>query len=159
MDEEYLTFKLNGEEYGIDILCVQEIRVWSGVTTLPDTPEYLKGVINLRGLIVPIIDLRERFGQQSLAYGPTTVTIILNADRGTSTDAVGIIVDEVCEVYKFKSSDISPPPELGKNINSAFIKGMAKAGKKLIVLFEHSKLLDVSELYKVDEAKLAPAVG
>ena len=79
IEQEYLTFLLNGEEFGVDILCVQEIRVWSGVTELPNKPDYIKGVINLRGVIIPIIDLRQRFGQQQLEYNEQTVTIILRS--------------------------------------------------------------------------------
>ena len=88
-EQEYLTFMLNREEYGVDILCVQEIRVWSSVTELPNKPNYIKGVINLRGIIVPIIDLRQRFGQQPLAYNEQTVTIILRKPKEEIYSKIG----------------------------------------------------------------------
>ena len=93
--EQYLTFMLAGEEYGVDILRVQEIKGWDNVTPIPNTPSYIKGVINLRGTIVPIIDLRERFSLETISYGPTTVVIVLkvNSDKGSRT--MGIVVDAV----------------------------------------------------------------
>jgi len=109
-EQEYLTFVLNGEEYGIDILCVQEIRVWGGVTELPNKPDYIKGVINLRGVIIPIIDLRQRFGQQPLKYNEQTVTIILKTQDQINPMVVGIIVDAVSEVYKLTHANISKAP-------------------------------------------------
>ncbi|MFT5294470.1 MAG: purine-binding chemotaxis protein CheW, partial [Colwellia sp.] len=90
-EQEYLTFVLSGEEYGVDILCVQEIRVWSAVTELPNKPDYIKGVINLRGIIIPIIDLRQRFGQEPLEYNEQTVTIILRNQNSQKAMAVGIV--------------------------------------------------------------------
>ncbi len=100
LEEEYLTFMLDGEEYGIDILCVQEIRVLSSVTELPNKPEYIKGVINLRGIIIPIIDLRLRFGKPALAYNEQTVTLILKSQNPEKPMVVGIIVDAVSDVFK-----------------------------------------------------------
>ena len=111
--QEYLTFMLQGEEYGVDILCVQEIRVWSDVTELPNKPSYLKGVINLRGVIIPIIDLRVRFGQPALVYNKQTVTIILRHQTSERTMVVGIVVDEVSEVYKFNAQSIRKAPAFG----------------------------------------------
>ena len=89
IEQEYLTFILNGEEYGVDILCVQEIRVWSSVTELPNKPDYIKGVINLRGTIIPIVDLRQRFGQEALVYNEKTVTIILRNQAADKPMVVG----------------------------------------------------------------------
>jgi purine-binding chemotaxis protein CheW len=148
-DQEYLTFMLDGEEFGIDILRVQEIRVWTPVTELPNTPDYLKGVINLRGTIVPIVDLRERFGREALEYNDTTVTIILRAAQNNKQVTVGIVVDAVSEVYKFDERDISPTPELGSSIDSRFLQGMASVKDKLVILLDTQKLLDVDELYQV----------
>ena len=119
-EQEYLTFILNGEEFGIDILCVQEIRVWSSVTELPNKPEYLKGVINLRGVIIPIIDLRQRFGIKPLDYDEQTVTIILKSQNTESPMVVGIVVDAVSEVYKFEKSAIRKPPAFGNQLDKFF---------------------------------------
>lgn len=149
---EYLTFMLDGEEFGIDILRVQEIRVWSPVTELPNTPSYLKGVINLRGTIVPIVDLRERFGCESLAYSDTTVTIILRTETTAKQVVVGIVVDAVSEVYKFTAKNIRPAPDLGTNIDINCMKGMAAVNDKLIILLNTEKLLDVNELYQVSNS-------
>jgi len=155
-EQEYLTFILDKEEFGVDILCVQEIRVWSKVSELPNTPNYLKGVINLRGTIVPIVDLRERFNHEPLEYNNTTVTIILQAKSGKKQVSVGIVVDAVSEVYKFPDNSIRPAPDLGTSIDSQFIKGMAAVNDGLVILLNTEKLLDVDELYQVsNQAKAA----
>ncbi len=149
-EQEYLTFVLGDEEFGVDILCVQEIRVWSSVTELPNKPEYLKGVINLRGVIIPIIDLRQRFGKESLEYNEKTVTIILNSQDPSKPMVVGIVVDAVSEVYKFDRKSIRKPPAFGNYIDSCFLQGLATVEDKLIILLETSTLLDQDELYSVD---------
>jgi purine-binding chemotaxis protein CheW len=152
-EQEYLTFVLNGEEYGVDILCVQEIRVWSSVTELPNKPDYIKGVINLRGIIIPIIDLRQRFGQEPLEYNEQTVTIILrnqNNQNNQKAMAVGIVVDAVSEVYKFDRKSIRTPPAFGNNIDRCFLQGLATIEDKLIILLDSNSLLDQNELYQVE---------
>lgn len=149
-EQEYLTFMLNGEEFGVDILCVQEIRVLSLITELPNKPDYIKGVINLRGVIIPIIDLRERFGQEALTYDDQTVTIILKSLDPNSSMVVGIIVDAVSEVYKFSLLDIRKPPQFGREIDDKFIKGLANVEDKLVILLDSNRLLDQDELYRVD---------
>lgn len=149
MDQEYLTFMLNGEEYGVDILCVQEIRVWSTITELPNKPNYLKGVINLRGVIIPIIDLRQRFGLQPLEYDEQTVTIILKSQSTAKPMVVGIVVDAVSEVYKFDLDAIRTPPKFGSKIDDCFLKGLANIEHKLIILLDTNTLLDQDELYRL----------
>jgi purine-binding chemotaxis protein CheW len=153
-EQEYLTFVLNGEEYGVDILCVQEIRVWSSVTELPNKPNYIKGVINLRGIIIPIIDLRQRFGQEPLEYNEQTVTIILRSQNSQNSQkmmAVGIVVDAVSEVYKFDRKSIRTPPAFGNNIDRCFLQGLATIEDKLIILLDSNSLLDQNELYQVED--------
>jgi len=150
-EQEYLTFVLSGEEYGIDILCVQEIRVCSSVTELPNKPDYLKGVINLRGVIIPIIDLRQRFGQEPLDYNEQTVTIILKSKTSNDPMVVGIVVDAVSEVYKFNSKSIRKPPTFGNKIDSCFLKGLATIEEKLIILLDTKTLLNQDELYSMEE--------
>ena len=149
MEQEYLTFILNGEEFGVDILCVQEIRVMSTVTQLPNKPDYLKGVINLRGVIIPIVDLRQRFGQQPLQYDEQTVTIILRSVDKDNPMVVGIIVDAVSEVYKFNADKVRKAPAFGKKIDDCFIKGLATVEERLIILLDTNALLDQDELYSV----------
>jgi len=157
MEQEYLTFILNNEEYGVDILCVQEIRVWSKVTELPNKPEYIKGVINLRGVIIPIIDLRQRFGIDPLDYNEQTVTIILKSLDKSNPLVVGIVVDAVSEVYKFDSNTIRNAPGFGSKIDSCFIKGLATVEEKLVILLDANSLLDQEELYSVEPEPLAVA--
>ncbi len=156
-EQEYLTFKLNGEEYGVDILSVQEIRVWSSVTELPNKPNYLKGVINLRGVIIPIIDLRLRFGKEPLPYNEQTVTIILRDHNSDKNMVVGIVVDAVSEVYKFALQSIRQAPEFGSQIDSCFLKGLATVEGKLIILLDNNALLNQDELYSFEQQVLEVA--
>ncbi len=149
-EQEYLTFMLDGEEFGVDILCVQEIRVWSSVTELPNKPIYLKGVINLRGIIIPIIDLRQRFGKEPLDYNEQTVTIILKTQDKNNSMVVGIVVDAVSEVYKFNRQLIREAPSFGANIDSCFLKGLVSVDDKLIILLDSDSLLNQDDLYRVD---------
>jgi len=152
IEQEYLTFILQGEEYGVDILCVQEIRVCSSVTELPNKPNYIKGVINLRGVIIPIIDLRLRFGQPTLDYDEQTVTIILRQQSNTSTMVVGIVVDAVSDVYKFTNQAIRKAPAFGSSIDSCFLKGLASVDEKLIILLDSDSLLNEDDLYQINDS-------
>lgn len=155
-DTEYLTFLLDGEEFGINILCVQEIRVWSPVTEIPNTPDYLKGVINLRGVIVPIVDLKERFGKAASDYSATTVVIVMRADIDAKSIVVGVVVDAVSEVYKLDDKDIRESPNFGSGVDSRFIQGMATVEDKIIILLDSERLMDVEELFKA-AAQAQPA--
>lgn len=146
-DQEYLTFELGNEEYGVDILCVQEIRVWSSVTEIPDTPDFLKGVINLRGVIVPIVDLRLRFKHEAQEYNETTVVIVLKGIANNKTTMVGIVVDAVSDVHKVTAEEEKEAPDFGSHIDSRFIKGMATISDKIIILLNSEKLLDVEDLF------------
>lgn len=157
LEQEYLTFMLQGEEYGVDILCVQEIRVWSSVTELPNKPSYIKGVINLRGVIIPIIDLRLRFGKEPLDYNEQTVTIILRHHSQERTMVVGIVVDAVSEVYKFDNQSIRNAPAFGNNIDSCFLKGLASIEDKLIILLDSKVLLNEDDLYCIDKSEANPS--
>ncbi len=154
-DQEYLTFMLGEEEFGVDILCVQEIKVWSPVTKIPDMPAYLKGVINLRGVIVPIVDLRERFNHQVHEYTATTVVIVLRGQVRGKDSLVGVVVDAVSDVHKVEIHNVKNPPDFGSHIDSRFIKGMATLEQKIIILLDSDKLLDVNELfYRLDKVDL-----
>lgn len=149
-EQEYLTFMLHGEEFGVDILCVQEIRVWSALTELPNKPAYVKGVINLRGVIIPIIDLRLRFGKNQLEYNEQTVTIILSNHDKENPMVVGIVVDAVSEVYKFNPQAIRKAPAFGNTVDGCFLKGLAAIEDKLIILLDTKILLDHEELYSTE---------
>ncbi len=148
-NREFLTFVLDGEEFGLNILAVQEIRVWSPVTDIPNTPDYIKGVINLRGVIVPIIDLRKRFNKKPADHTSDNVFIILKDKSIENSVVVGVFVDRVSDVYNLSASSIKPSPDFGRDIDSQFIDGMATVDEKIIVLLDTMKLLDVRELYQL----------
>ncbi|MFK7865137.1 MAG: chemotaxis protein CheW [Pseudohongiellaceae bacterium] len=157
-EHEYLSFIVGREEFGVDILSVQEIRVWSTVTEIPNTPPYLKGVINLRGVIVPIIDLRQRFSTGQYEYDETTVVIVLQTAMSQAKSLIGIVVDAVADVHKVEVSSIKPAPYLGNHIDSEFIKGMSTIDEKIIVLLDVQKLLDVEALFDAAETPSIQAV-
>ncbi|MGJ8693254.1 MAG: chemotaxis protein CheW [Thalassotalea sp.] len=148
-EQEYLTFIVDNEEFGVDILCVQEIRVLSKITTLPNKPDYIKGVINLRGVIIPIVDLRVRFDKDSLQYNEQTVIIILRNQNVDKPMVVGIVVDAVSDVYKFTHSAIRAAPDFGNKIERCFIYGLASNEENLIILLDSQTLLNQDELYNL----------
>lgn len=144
--EQFLTFDLAGESYGIEILKVQEIRGWESIRKLPNTPAYVKGALNLRGSIVPIIDLRERFGMEKVEYTATTVVIVMSIQtENKGVSIMGIVADAVSDVLDINLSDIKDSPNLGSNINTRYIRGMY-VGKKIMTL-----LLDVDKLLNPEE--------
>lgn len=137
---QYLTFLLSGEVYGVDILRVQEIKGWDGVTRVPHTPPYLLGVMNLRGTVVPVIDLRMRFGLERQPLGPSNVVIVVRvrAERGDKT--VGLAVDGVSDVHDFAADDIRPPPQV-QHSGGAAISGLASAEERLVLLLDVERLV------------------
>jgi len=139
--EQFLTFILGDEEYGVDILRVQEIRGWEPVSRIPNVPSYEKGVINLRGAIVPIIDLRDRFGLQVTAYNPLTVVIVLQLRQEDRQPVVGFVVDQVSDVVDIATEIMSPPPEFGVGVNTRFLRGLATVGQRMIMLLEIDRVL------------------
>ncbi|MDF2182576.1 chemotaxis protein CheW [Neptuniibacter sp. CAU 1671] len=143
---QYLSFLLDNEEYGVDILRVQELRGWTPVTRIPEMPNYIKGVLNLRGAIIPVIDLRQRFGLPPREYGPTTVVIVVKVETGTSERAMGIIVDAVAETYTLEKNEIQPAPNFGGVINSEYITGLTSQDDTMIVLIDIDALLNSDEL-------------
>jgi len=134
---EYLTFKLGNEEYGIDILKVQEIRGYDQVTPIANSPSFLKGVINLRGTIVPIIDMRIKFGVSKAEYDQFTVVIILNIAHRV----VGIVVDSVSDVTPLSSDQIRPTPELSGAVDTSYIDGLASLSERMLILLDIEKLM------------------
>lgn len=142
MTKQYLTFFLDGEEYGVDILGVQEIRGWEKPTVLPNSPSHVKGVINLRGTIVPITDLRERFCLDGKEYGPLTVVIVLHVHADDqSQKVVGIVVDAVSDVYDILSGKIKSSPEVEQQASSEFIEGLYNVDEKMLILLDINRLL------------------
>ncbi len=139
--EQYLTFMLAGEEYGVDILRVQEIKGWDKVTRIPHTPDYVLGVINLRGAVVPIIDLRRRFGLESIDFGPTTVIVVVRVAGGRDERTVGVVVDAVSEVYNVESADTKPPPDVCGSVDTVFVKALATVDEKMLILLDIDRLI------------------
>ncbi|WP_084332482.1 chemotaxis protein CheW [Marinobacterium jannaschii] len=141
-----LTFILAGEEYAVDILRVQEIRGWGPVTFLPNTPDYLKGVLNLRGAIIPVVDLRIRFGLAPKEYGATTVVVVLRVLSGDRERIMGVVADAVAETYNIVESAILPPPAVHGAISSDFFEGLVTIDEKMIVILNVDELLNSGEL-------------
>ncbi len=144
-EQQYLTFMMSDEEYGVDILAVQEIRGWEESTLIPNAPEYIRGVINLRGTIVPIMDLRILFGLKRVEYSPVTVVIILKFDGDHGERVMGIVVDAVSDVYTISDASTRKPPELTEDRNSGFIKGLVNVNEKMVILLDVDDLLNISE--------------
>jgi purine-binding chemotaxis protein CheW len=137
----YLTFQLGGEEYGIDILAVQEIRGYGPVTHLANMPAFIKGVVNLRSNIVPILDLRVKFNLERVEYNETTVVIIVHAvDR-----VVGLVVDSVSDVVALEEGQIKAPPNLGSTIDITYIQGIATVEERLLLLLDIQRLLSSTD--------------
>ncbi|MDH5184487.1 MAG: chemotaxis protein CheW [Gammaproteobacteria bacterium] len=151
-ENQFLTFVLEQEEYAVDILRVQEIRGWESVTRIPNTPEYIRGVLNLRGAIVPIVDLRMRFNMKSIEYGVTTVIVVLKVmkEDGSGSRTMGIVVDGVSEVYSVPESEIKEAPDFGTKVRTEFIKGLATIDDKMVIIIDIDKMLNSDELAVVD---------
>lgn len=134
---QYLTFTLGEEEYGVEILKVQEIKGYSAVTPIPNTPPYVKGVMNLRGTIIPVVDLRSKLSMAQADYNQFTVIVVVKVGSKTR----GLVVDSVSDVLNIPQGDIQEAPDFGSEVDAAYISGMAKAGDKLIVLLDIDKVL------------------
>jgi purine-binding chemotaxis protein CheW len=144
--DQYLTFFLAGEEYGVDILRVQEIRGWTTATQIPNMPDFIKGVINLRGTIVPVIDLRRRFNMDAASYSATTVVIVLKVVSDKGDRVMGIVVDAVSDVYNVAADGIKPAPDFGHAISTDFLKGLATVNEKMVIVLDIDTLLNVTDL-------------
>jgi purine-binding chemotaxis protein CheW len=147
---QYLSFTLGDEDYGIDILKVMEIRGWEDVRPLPDTPDYVKGVLDLRGSIVPIIDMRLRFNLDRAEYTATTVTIILSMQIREKTHVIGIVVDGVSDVLDMQEQDIKEAPSLGKKIDTRYLLGMVSIDNRVVLLLDADNLINPEELLSLD---------
>jgi purine-binding chemotaxis protein CheW len=145
---EVLVFVLGREEYGVDILKVQEIRGYEKVTPIPGAPDYLKGVVNLRGAIAPVVDLRVKFGLANPRYDTFTVVVILRIGRRV----IGLVVDAVSDVVQLAAKDVRPAPELGTMVDSSFIAGLATRDERMVLLLDIEKLLSSAELNLLEKA-------
>jgi purine-binding chemotaxis protein CheW len=147
---EFLTFTLGSEEYGIDILKVQEIRGYEAVTKIANTPEFIKGVVNLRGTIVPIVDLRIKFNLGSVEYNQFTVVIILNM-KGR---IVGIVVDSVSDVIALANEQIRAAPEFSGELESDYITGLGTVNDRMLILVDIEKLMTSRDMALVDQQQV-----
>lgn len=148
---EFLTFTLGAEEYGVDILKVQEIRGYDTVTRIPDAPDFIKGVINLRGTIVPVVDMRLKFRLAKAEYNEFTVMIILNIGRRV----VGMVVDGVSDVMQLSAEQIRPAPEFGGNVNTRYIIGLGALDERMLILVDIEKLMSGADMALTDAASQA----
>ncbi len=146
--QEFLTFTLGAEEYAIDILRVQEIRGYDQVTAIANSPPFIKGVINLRGAIVPIIDLRIKFNLSTVTYDQFTVVIILNVLKRI----IGVVVDSVSDVIALADDAIRPPPEFGSTFNTEYLKGLATVEEHMLILVDIEKLMSSDEMALLNES-------
>lgn len=147
---QVLTFTLGEETYGVDILRVQEIRGYSAVTRIPQAPAHVLGVLNLRGSIVPIVDMRMRFSLERAEYTPLTVIIVLSVESSVGRRDFGVVVDGVSDVIDVAVSDIKPAPEMGAHVSTEFIEGLAAVGDRMVML------LDIDQLIGGDVTGVAP---
>ncbi|MGD0058516.1 MAG: chemotaxis protein CheW [Verrucomicrobiia bacterium] len=150
---KYLTFKLGAEEFGLEILKVQEIIKMMDITRVPRTPDFVRGVINLRGKVIPVVDLRRRFDMEPKATTDKTCVIVVQIRRENLTVTMGTIVDEVSEVLDVTSEQIEPAPEFGGAVNTDFILGIGKVGKRVVMLLDVDKVLSSQELDVVEKVK------
>ncbi len=148
---KYLTFTLAEEEYGIGILKIKEIIGMMPITSVPRTPEFVKGVINLRGKVIPVIDLRLRFGMEKLEYTERTCIIVVEIDGQTGTILIGTVVDAVSEVLNIKSEDMEDTPAFGAKLNTQYILGMAKMEGGVKILLDIDQVLNTDELSALEK--------
>ena len=147
---KYLTFALGGEVYGLEILKVQEIIGIMDVTRVPKTPEYVRGVINLRGQVIPVVDLRLKFGIEGIDDTEKTCIIVVQVARIDGTVTMGTLVDEVSEVMDIEGEQIEAAPSFGASVDTEFILGMGKIGDKVVMLLDVDKVLSQGEIAEVE---------
>jgi purine-binding chemotaxis protein CheW len=148
---EVLSFRLGGEEYAISILKVQEIRGYDAVTRIANTPEYLKGVVNLRGIIVPVIDMRIKLNIGKATYDAFTVVIVLNINHHT----IGMVVDSVSDVVTLTPEQIKPAPDLGATVSGEYLQGLGTVDERMLILLDIDRLLGSDELGLLATSKAA----
>ncbi len=149
---KYLTFVLDEEEYGIGILKIKEIIGMMPITTVPQTPEFVKGVINLRGKVIPIVDLRARFGMDTIDYTERTCIIVVEIEGPAGMMMIGIVVDAVSEVLNIKGEDIEDTPTFGTKLNTDYILGMAKMEGGVKILLDIDRVLTGDEIAVLEKA-------
>ncbi len=152
---QFLTFQLGEELYGVDILRVQEIKGYTAVTKIPNTPAHIKGVLNLRGTIVPIVELRTKFGMPTIDYTMFTVIVVVVVKE----KIMGLVVDAVSDVLNIDKKDIQPPPQFGATVDISFLNGIGKSGDKLIALLDMDRLLSDGDMQQAAMAAASDSQG
>jgi purine-binding chemotaxis protein CheW len=153
---QYLTFMLGEEVFAMDIRTVREIIQYGPMTTVPLMPGFVRGVINLRGAVVPVIDLQARFGRPAAHIGKKTCIVIFDAVRDGERVELGLLVDAVSEVIEIAAEQIEPPPNFGASVRRDFIRGMGKVASRFVIILEPDKAFDVSEMAQLCEAAQEP---
>jgi purine-binding chemotaxis protein CheW len=154
---KYLTFSLGDETYGFEILKVREIIGLMHITPVPHTPPYVRGVVNLRGQVIPVVDLRTKFGMETVTSTDETCIIVVDIDYGGRKCNTGIIVDRVCEVLNISSENVEPPPTFDPSVSTEFILGMGKVGQSVKILLNIDLILRTAEVAKLAELQETPA--
>ena len=149
-DDKYLTFTLDNEDYGIELLKVREIIGIMTITPLPHTPPYVKGVINLRGRIIPVVDLRQKFGLESTDYTQRTCIIVVEVNSRSGALQIGVVVDFVSEVLPIPGADIDPPPSFGGSVDTRYIQGIGKAKGGVKILLDIDQVLAGEEAWGME---------
>lgn len=150
---QYLTFTLGEEVFAMDIRTVREIIQYGPMTTVPLMPDFVRGVINLRGAVVPVIDLQARFGRPAANVGKKTCIVIFDSMRDGERVELGLLVDAVSEVIDIAAAQIEPPPNFGASVRRDFIRGMGKVASRFVIILEPDKAFDVNEMAQLCEAQ------
>jgi len=156
---KYLTFRLGSEEYGLEIMKVREIIGLMGITEVPRTPQHIRGVINLRGRIIPVLDLRTRFGMEAIEDSEETCIIVVETSSSAGATTMGILVDTVCEVMDIGAEDLEPAPMFGQDVDSRFILGMAKSEHGVKILLNIAHVVSADQLAEMAQLGRAPDAG
>jgi purine-binding chemotaxis protein CheW len=150
---QYLTFKLNDEVFGVDVAQVREILDYIKITKVPQTPDFMCGVINLRGSVVPVVDMNLKFGMEKSEKTVNTCIVVVEVNLEGSTTVIGALVDSVQEVFEIESHNIEPAPRIGTKLKTEFIKGMGKQDDKFIII------LDIDKVFSFDELEIVQSAG
>lgn len=152
---QYLTFTLDGEQYAADVSRVQEVLELLPLTKLPRMPEYMKGVINIRGSVVPVVDLREKFGMAEVEETVDTSIIVMDVKDGEKRMTVGCLADSVEEVVDITPESVEPPPSFGTKVDTEFIEGIAKRDEQFIIVLDINRVFDDAEIATLDSGDLS----
>jgi purine-binding chemotaxis protein CheW len=151
-DDKYLTFTLDDEDYGIGLLKVREIIGIMDITPVPHTPQYVKGIINLRGRIIPVVDLRQKFGLEAADYTQRTCIIVVEVSSRSGQMQIGVVVDFVSEVLPIAAGDVDPPPSFGGSVDTRYIQGIGKSRGGVKILLDIDQVLAGDAAWSIEEA-------